>query len=194
MNFDSSLHQNNVVRNILLKCGLPVLLMALLGVFVIYWTDQAVDCFLVTKDFIFKWLDTVFWNTFPLVEAINDSSFWRGVVEYFLMPIRPVVFPLSLLLVCGSMICGCAINKLKLRNITDYRFERLVTIYRPITILPSILLVLSLVAETNVDQSYSTTVLKYLFLTFGALLLNLTLHRVEKVNGDLYKKGRSNGL
>jgi hypothetical protein len=168
--------------------------MALLGVFVIYWTDQAVDCFLVTKDFIFKWLDTVFWNTFPLVEAINDSSFWRGVVEYFLMPIRPVVFPLSLLLVCGSMICGCAINKLKLRNITDYRFERLVTIYRPITILPSILLVLSLVAETNVDQSYSTTVLKYLFLTFGALLLNLTLHRVEKVNGDLYKKGRSNGL
>jgi hypothetical protein len=194
MNFDQSLHQKNIVRNTMLRCALPVFLLALLTAFAIYWTDQAIDCLLAIGSFILKWLATFYWNTKPLVDAIQYSAFWQGVVEYFLLPIRPIVFPLGLAMVCGSMICGCAINKLKLRNITDFRFERLVTAYRPITIASMGLITLSMLAEGNFNQGDLTRIFKVLVLVFACALLNLTLHRVTKLNGDLYRKGRRNGL
>jgi hypothetical protein len=190
MNADSSLHQNNLVCNLILRCALPVLLFAIFAIFILYWTDQALACFLATLGFICKWVVAFFEFITPMVISIKESAAWKFFVDFILLPLKPIALPLFLALVCGTLICGCALNKLKLRGIADQRYEKLVSIWKALSWIALAPMAIGILAEVNFEQSAESVLFKIVIWWIGCIVMAVHLYRVEKVNGDLFKKGR----
>lgn len=194
MNFDQSLHQNNLVRNLILKCALPVMLLAVIGIFVLYWTDQALAGAVAVGAALVEWAQAFCGYIEPWVAALNETAFWKFVVEFIFWPLQPVALPLFLMLLCGTLIVGCALNKLKLRGITDQRYERLVAIWKALAIIGLPLLLIAVLVEANCSHNDLTRLFRIVVLLIGSVLMAIHVSRVEKVNGDLFKRVRSNEL
>lgn len=193
MNFDQSLHQANLVRNLIIKCALPVLLLAIVGAFVLFWTDEAIASVTAAGALLVKWAQVFCGFIDPWVAALNKTEFWVFVVTYLWL-LQPIALPLFLICVCGTLIVGCALNKLKLMGITDQRYKKIVKIWKALVVICMPLSLIAMLVESNCSHNDLLGLFRAFMLLVGAVLIAIHVFRVEKVNGDLFKPERSNEL